>query len=296
MYKLKGTPDLAPIVVYVMLRPMTLNIRRTLLNVLFFLAFLAFTGAVITWIAWFQGWYPGSYNYPSQTVIWWDIMRPGYVTDLLGALGGLSFLILLPFIWEPILRRRFGTSPSPEMFFLRLFLLTLPFQAVRFAVPPALNGTLDILWADSVTRVAWAARLIGILSLMNIGLYSGEIPFRRSGAILGVGALAVIAVAVTIPLDSTQPLGNLLLRPGSLSTLALVCLVMELLALLTVLGNAFTTEKNRYFLLALFLLLIISGMELTFFVSTPLIIPGAILMNAGLVGFASEIRKIYLWI
>ena len=44
------------------------------------------------------------------------------------------------------------------------------------------------------------------------------------------------------------------------------------------------------------LLLVVLGTDLIFFISRPLIIPGAIFLVTGVIGFAGVVRKIYQWI
>lgn len=275
---------------------MTLKVRRTLLIILLVPAVAALAGGILTWVSWSRGQYPGNYTIPSLTSLWWGAVRFGSATDLLWSMAGLSFMVVAPLGIEIILKQYFSRSPSPEIFFLRLFLLTLPLQAVRLMIPLALNGSINVIWAESATRIAWFAHLLGIMTMMNIGLYSSEIPFRRSGAVMGASALAVLAIAVMVPLDGTQPLGNLLIRTGADTALSLICVTMEGLAVLALVGTAFTQGKNRYYLLASMLLLIVAGADMIFFVSRPLLIPGAVLMITGVAGFAREIRKIYLWV
>ena len=279
-----------------MLILMTLKVRRILLNILLIPAVVGTAVVALAWMARFQGKFAIDYPVPDLTARWWGSWRPAIESDLLWAFGGLSYLTLFPLIAELFLRRLLGRNPSPEIFFLRFFLLTLPFQAVRIALPLVPMGLLDASWAITISRIAWFARLIGIVALANIGLYGGEIPFRRSGAILGTGALAVLAITVMIPLDVTQVLGNLINRPGTATSLSLICVTMESLAILSLFGSAISQKNPRYYILGAALLLVVSGADMTFFLSRPLLIPGAALATVGVIAFAGEIRNIYQWL
>ncbi|MCK5737138.1 MAG: hypothetical protein KAH21_11695 [Spirochaetaceae bacterium] len=121
-------------------------------------------------------------------------------------------------------------------------------------------------------------------------------PFRRSGAILGMGALAAMGIAAMMPLDITQALGNLLFLSGTETALALVTVSIEILTVIALLGTAYLQKSIQYYFLTVFLLLIVLGTDLIFFLSTPLIIPGAIFLFFGVISFAGMIRKIYQWI
>jgi len=273
---------------------MTLTVRRTLLNVLLIPALAGTIASILAWTAWYQGEY--SYNLPTFTAGWWYFLRPAEPADLLWAMIGITFLSVFPLFSETILRKRFGRSPSPEIFFLRFFLLTLPFQASRLLIPLVSTGVLSPLWGLTISRIAWFARFLGISALLSISIFSGDIPFRRSGAILGMGALAAMSIAVMMPLDITQPLGNLLYLSGTETALALTIVSIEILTVVALAGTAYIQKNIRYYFLIISLLLIVAGTDLIFFLSTPLIIPGILSLIIGVVSFAEIIRKIYQWI
>lgn len=121
-------------------------------------------------------------------------------------------------------------------------------------------------------------------------------PFRRSGSILGMGALAAMGIAVMMPLDVTQPLGNLLIRSGTDSPLALATVSVEVLSVLALTGMAMIQRDVRYYFLAVSMLFIVAGADLSFFISRPLIIPGAVFLVSGVTGFSVIVRRIYQWI
>ncbi len=275
---------------------MTLTVRRTLLSILLIPALAGTVASGLTWAAWTQNQYAPEYELPELTAQWWSSWRPADTSDLPWAIAGITFLSLFPLLSELILRRRFRRSPSPEIFFLRFFLLTLPFQASRLLLPLVSTGILATSWVLTITRIAWFARFLGISSLLNISIFSGDIPFRRSGSILGMGALAAMGIAVMMPLDVTQPLGNLLIRSGMDTVLALVTVSIEALTILSLAGTAIIQKNVRYYILTVSLFLVVMGTDLIFFISRPLIIPGAIFLVFGVIGFAGVIRKIYQWI
>ncbi len=273
---------------------MTLTIRRTLLTTLLIPAIGGTAASVMAWTAWFQGEYV--YELPSFTARWWYFLRPAENTDLVWAMAGITFLSVFPLLSELVLRKRFGRSPSPEIFFLRFFLLTLPFQAGRLLLPLVSTGYLTPSWGLTITRIVWFARFLGISSLLSISIFSSDMPFRRSGSILGIGALAAMGIAVMMPLDITQPLGNLLFLTGTKTALALVIVSIEILTVIALAGSAHIQHNSRYYFLTVSLMMVVLGTDLIFFLSTPLIIPGAVFLLVGVIGFAGIIRKIYQWI
>lgn len=275
---------------------MTLTVRRTILAILLVPAITGTVASALAWTTWFQGRYALGYELPVLTAEWWSTWRAADVSDLNWAMAGISFLSFFPLLSELILRKSFGRSPSPEIFFLRLFLLTLPLQAFRLLVPLVSADILTLSWGLTITRISWFSRFVGISALLNISIFSGDMPFRRSGSILGMGALAAMGIAVMMPLDVTQALGNLLIRSGTDTALALATVSVELLSVLALTGMAVIQRDVRYFFLAASLLFIVAGADLTFFLSRPLIVPGGVFMAAGVISFSIIIRRIYQWI
>lgn len=275
---------------------MTLTVRRTLLAILLIPAIAGTATSALAWTAWIQGRYAVGYELPVLTARWWASWRAADVSDLSWAMAGLSFLSFFPLLSELILRKRFRRSPSPEIFFLRLFLLTLPLQASRLLIPMVTADILTVSWGLTITRISWFSRFVGISALLNISIFSGDMPFRRSGSILGMGALAALGIAVMMPLDVTQALGNLLIRSGTDTALALATVSVEFLTVLALTGMARIQRDVRYYVLAAGLLFIVAGADLTFFISRPLLIPGAVFMVAGVIGFSVTVRRIYQWI
>jgi len=275
---------------------MTLKLRRNLLTILLIPSLAGTLAAGLALTAWYRNQFFLSYEIPELTVLWWSIWRASELSNLPWALHGIAFISIFPLTCELILRRRFGHSPSPEMFFMRFFILTLPFQAPRILLSLISLGALGLSWGIIITRIAWFARFFGILSLLNISVFSGDISLRHSGPVLGMEFLTTVFIAATMPFDITQPLGNLLIRSGIETVLALVIISMEVLIVLGLLGTAMKRGDSYYYLFAGALLLVVIGMDLTFFLSKPLLLPGAILLVLGVSCSAWIVQRIYQWL
>ena len=275
---------------------MTLTSRRIVLIILFVPAAAAVVLVAAIWISKYKGFYAADYQIPSVTAVWWSSWRPAAASDLSWAMGGITFLTVFPVVGEAFLRRSFKRSPSPEVFFFRIFILTLPFNGFRLILPEVSAGVLPAAWGLMATRIVWFARFFGFAALLNIGAFAADIPFRRSGPLLGMGTLAATVIAAMLPLDVTQPIGNLLYREGTETALALSCVFMEILAVLCLTGVSASRANPRYFTLSAALFIVVFGADLIFFVSTPLIIPGAAALIIGFLLFVNQIRKIYQWL
>ena len=273
---------------------MTYTIRRTILKILLFPSILAVLGMIASWISWFAGLY-GLEN-PSNVILWWGVIRISHSSAFIWSLIAISIFVCIGFFGELLLRRSFSRSPSPEMFFLRIFLLSLPLQCVRLILPLVFDGTLSVSYGLTATRVAWFGRFAGIIALLNISLNSSDTPFWRSGSIMSMGVLASLVFAVMVPLDVTQPMINLLYRTVTGSAIAFSCIALELLAVISLLGVAVDRINNRYYILALSLLTLVAGYELLFFGYRIFIIPGTVLIIGAITLFTYQTRKIYQWL
>jgi len=277
---------------------MTLKTRKTILSIM--LA-AAFAGTVLSAAALsFMILHPeGVFSdyHSGKTIIWWSVTRDFTSSDTFWAISLFFVMSLYAFISELVYRKVFGKSPSAEMFFLRFFILTLPFQSVRILIPLVSSNYFPLSWEIYVTRIAWFARFAGLTALLNIGIFSsGDMPFQRSGAVLGIGLLASLGITVTMPLDITIPLGNLLIRSGAEYSLELVCLSIKILAVISLAGIGYQKKQKDYYFLSLYMLIITSGAEMIFFASMPLVFPGTLLLVSGTVLFSSRIKKMYQWI
>ena len=272
---------------------MTLTLRKSLLGCLLLPAVIGSLACSAIWFGWLNDMFPDFTVPPGRTSLWWLILRPAVQNDLPWALAGISFLCFFPLVSELFLGKCFGRSDSPEIFFIRFSILSLPLQAARLLV---LFAGLDFLpwwWAGIGMRVAWFGRLLGIVSLLGIAIFSGAISFRKAGLFLTFGTLAAISISIIMPLDSSQPFGNLMVRTSASTPLALICILTQILAFSGLTGNVYLRQIPRYYSLALYVLLIILGMDMAFFTSQPLITVSTLLLISGLTGFYREIKKIY---
>ena len=260
----------------VILNAMTLPSRRTLINILLIPALPALLGSGAAWFA----------RLRSPAGAFGDIRTPAVITAY----------VIIALIGETLLRRRFGRSSSPEMYFLRIFLLTLPLQAARLVLLPPMDAAFAASFGLASTRAAWFGRFWGITSLLCISLFAADMPMRRSGSFLGMGALASLAIAVMMPLDPTEARANLLFRSGTDTALVFSCIALEVISLVSLVGAGLIKSNSRRLILTFGLLIIIAGVELSFFALPVLSALGAVMIPLGIAVFARQIHKIYQWV
>lgn len=273
---------------------MKLTFRRLLLRILLVPSITALIAVAVVWIAWLGA----SYGHESAAVkmLWWGMMRNSEPQALMWSLIAVSIFVVFGFFGTFLLRRSESLNPSPEIFFMRVFLLTLSFQCIRLVLPLVFDRILPISYGLMATRIAWFGRFLGITILFNISLYSNDMPFRHTGSVINIGALASLCFAATIPLDITQPMSNLLYRTGLTNALSVSFLTLEILTIITLFGVAVKRRKRRYFILTSGMLLLISGYDMLFFGHRATIIPAFLLMSAGLSLFLFQSRKTYIWL
>jgi hypothetical protein len=275
---------------------MTLSTRRFWLSLLRLpvLAALATTG--LGWYFWSRGVLPSIVPGTVITMVWWEISRSAAVSDTFWAFIGLTWFALFPAAAELIIGFRFRRSPSPEIFFFRLFLLSLPWQCTRFALIFSSGGLIDPSWALPLARIALFGRFAGLAVLINIALFGSGLPFQRSGAVLGMGALAAFALSVLMPLDITQPLGNLVFRSGGGAAPAILTISLGILATAAMVGSVKLRERKQTAVLTAALFFLVAGTDMAVFVTPPLLVPGMALILIGTVALTRQLRSIYQWI
>ena len=267
------------------------SFRQSILSILLVPALIAafFTGAA--WI-----WLDKNAHVPaltSNSMAWWGVVRTGAEHSMEQTLGFLTIYVTIGIVGELLLRRRFKRNLSLDIFFLRMYLLFLPFQAIRLIFIFTLNGTLNMEIGLAATRIAWFARFIGLGSLLCMGLYISGMTRRGLSYIFAMGNLASLAIAANLPLDMTQPMGNWLYRTSIGSPLALFCIALELIAVFSFLGTSSDRMDKENYLLALFQLLLVAGNDLSYFSDTVLGMPGVVLMLSGLAGLTWRLRRVH---
>lgn len=191
----------------------------------------------------------------------------------------------------------FRKTHSAEVFFFLFGLLGVSIQTIRFFVAPASLITLSAYSLIPFTRIVYFGRLCTTLSFFTSGLCATGFTSQRREFYLSIILLISFIIAATLPVDFTSTEGPLLFETGEKTGFTLAYYAINLF---TVLNFALAAHKHSepiYWYVAAALLLVIAGIELSFFHPYGLSAAAGIVMTiAGTVLFANRTHEIYLWI
>ncbi len=140
----------------------------------------------------------------------WELSEQAVVGSLV-AVGVTSLLSLAA---AGVSARIFRRLSSPEVYFVTLFLMTLPVETLRIAhlyfqvveVPP--------FYGILVTRIVILARLMGGLALFTSGVYNAGADYPRVGTVSVLLFLMALVVVYLIPVDFERVLPTMLNATG----------------------------------------------------------------------------------
>ena len=194
-------------------------------------------------------------------------------------------------------RRLFRRTSALEIFFFLAFILSLSFDSLKIlnyyfyvAHIPPFYGTL-------VTRAVYLGFFLGTFFLFTGSLFSGELTYQKIGTVLGIVVVFSLSLVYSFPVDETVFLPTLLYRVGGAAYILLVRYGLEALTLLGYARSAYLAGSAEQWFICLAVLLMLTGRELLFFFSFPLVIAaGFILLICGVLLFSQKIYSKHLWI
>jgi hypothetical protein len=228
----------------------------------------------------------------TEEQIWWTLYSGEPAAALLKALS-LSGQLLFAFLMGLVISRQIKRNPSAELSFFYLFLFSFSIQIFRL---PYLVNLSSILGNSSlITRIIYFSRLLALTSLFAASLFSSGLQIQKFGMVLLMILLTAFTLSSIIPINISSISGALLNRIAKEEYLALLCIILELMTVLTYIAAAHNQGRPEYYRLAALSLLIIVGYEFLFFLHIPFIIPGFACLIPGTVLFIRASRKLFLW-
>lgn len=228
----------------------------------------------------------------TEEQIWWTLYDEPGSGSLLKALSLVGQLIFA-FLMGTILSSQIKRNPSAELSFFYLFIFSFSLQIFR--LPYLINLSEFLGGSGLLSRIIYFSRLIALTSLFAAALFSSGLQIQKFGMVLLLICLTSFTLSSILPINISSISGALLNRIAREEYLALFCIVMELLTVLSYIASAHNQGRPEYYRLAILCLLIIVGYELLFFLHIPFIIPGFICLIPGTVLFIRTSRKLFLW-
>jgi hypothetical protein len=191
----------------------------------------------------------------------------------------------------------FRKTHSSEVFFFLFGLLGVSIQTTRFFVAPASLVTLSAYSLIPFTRLVYFGRLCTTLSFFTSGLFATGFTSQRREFYLSLILLISFIIAATLPVDFTSTEGPLLFQTGEKTGFTLAYYAINLFTVLNFILAAYKHSEPMYWYVAGAVLLVIAGIEISFFLPYGLgAAAGVTMAIAGTVLFANRTHEIYLWI
>jgi hypothetical protein len=190
-------------------------------------------------------------------------------------------------------RNLFKRTITPEIFFFCVFLLTFCFDAFRFCNVLFILMKTPVYYSLVTSRIVYFGRLLGMISLLVMSLYSAKIKYQGYETLIGLAAIIALTLTYSIPIDSTVFLSNLLYKLGDETGVFLIFISLEVFTLVNLVGAA-VNRDSKYYLMVPFMALVICGREILNFQVSPVFAAiGVACLFAGSLGVYRRIDKIY---
>ncbi len=209
---------------------------------------------------------------------------------LLAQSAFVAFAVIVLFLF-------FRKTHSPEVFFFLFGLLGFAVQTSRFYMAPASLFTLSAYSLIPFTRLVYFGRLLTGLSFFASGLFASGFMSQRRNFYLSIIFLISFIISVTLPVDFTGTEGPLLFTTGEKTGFALAYYAINLFAVLNFVLAAYKHSELTYWYVSVAILLVIGGIELSFYFPYGVIAStGLLLTIGGTALFANRMHEIYLWV
>ena len=274
---------------------MTFSFRRLMLKSLFGLSlFLSVFYLTILILLKLKLVSPG----PSELIYhpWFFLYSIKYSARLvLWFMTGTGIIIIIPITANLFMEYYFKKSSSPEIFFFRLFLLTLPLHSIRLVFILAFNKLLPQTTLVLLTRFDIFIKLFALFSIFTSGLFPLGVNYQKFKYIFIGYSLIALSVSIKFPIDITAVTNQLLFKTSEEISYALICIGIEILTFINYLMASYIKNTRNYIGIAFGILFSLIGYELLSFTSFPTLIPGTVLLIAGIYIYGRQIYSIYLW-
>ena len=191
----------------------------------------------------------------------------------------------------------FRKTKSIEIFFFILFIFSLSFDSLKTYLIFHELAQKPVYLGIFVTRVIITMKLFGVFCLLASSLFPFSTKIQRAEIVIGISLLAAITLASLIPIDGSTLSSWLVYSVGNKEIFIAFCLSLEIITIASYFLLSYKSNNNEFRLMALSLILVITGRELLFY-SFGLIfsLAGFFLLSFGTVVFAKRTHSVYLWL
>jgi hypothetical protein len=212
-----------------------------------------------------------------------------FATPLLAVVYALIAIILIYYFFEK--------TPSPEILFFALFVLSFVLEGSRIMAPLRQVYDLPSLFLVISSRVLLFSRYFGLFSLFAASVYAAGLGEQKQGNIIFIIALAALVISLGVPVDGLSWDSSLAMISGYASMFKLVESGIVIITMISFFIAAYGRGTREYIFIGTGALLVCWGRNLLFNSDTwvtPL--PAMGLLVAGTWLICVQLHRVYLWL
>ncbi|GHV63390.1 hypothetical protein AGMMS49587_13260 [Spirochaetia bacterium] len=191
----------------------------------------------------------------------------------------------------------FEKTPSPEILFFALFVLSFSFEGMRLVVPLQKIRQIPALYLLMASRALLFGRFFGIFFLFAASVYAAGLEMQKQQNIIMIIALITLVITLGVPIDVLTWDTSYCMINGYTSMFRMVEAGVLLITMLSFFISAYTRGSNEYILIGVGSFLVFLGRNLLLSADTwvtPL--PGLLSLIAGTWFICTRLHKVYLWL
>jgi hypothetical protein len=191
----------------------------------------------------------------------------------------------------------FEKTQSPEILFIGLFALSFVFETLRIMVPLQKVYVFPSAILVTGTRLLFLGRFSGILSLFISSLYAAGIDIQKQGSIVLTMLIAVLIVALKIPVNGQSWDTSLAMLTGYSAMFRLTEAALIAITIVSFLAASYTKDTKEYRFVALGTFLAFWGKGLLIGADTwPALALGVLMLAGGTWLIMLWLHRVYLWL
>jgi hypothetical protein len=212
-----------------------------------------------------------------------------FATVLFSLVYALASVILIYYFFEK--------TPSPEILFFALFVLSFAGEGVRIMAPLRQAYNLPGLFLVISFRVLLFSRCFGLFSLFAASVYAAGLETQKQGNIVFIVALASLVISLGGPVDGLSWDSSLALVSAYASMFKLVEGGIMLITMVSFFIAAYSRGTREYVFIGLGSFLVFGGRHLLFNADTWVTpVPALGLLVAGTWLICVQLHRVYLWL
>jgi hypothetical protein len=191
----------------------------------------------------------------------------------------------------------FEKTPSPEILFFSIFVMSFAFEAIRILVPLRMANGFPGVFLVVSTRVLLFFRYLGFFSLFAASVYAAGLGEQKQENIIFITILVALTIALMIPVDGLSWDSSLTPIYGYNSMFRMVDAGIMIITIISFLIASYSRGTKEYIFIGIGAFLVLWGRGILFSADTWLTpFLGIAFLCAGTWLICSQLHRVYLWL